>query len=256
MSTPSSNDKKAADGIAGALTRAFITSPLTPLFLIAAFAFGLVALISLPREESINPYVTRELAFHFHYFFMRKFWLAYMAKAVIVFPGGFGTLDEMFELLTLRQTGKADPTPIVLLDAPGGSFWAGLQRFVDEHLRTSGVISEGDFQRVLITDSVQAAVQALTGFYLNYHSLRWVGKRLVLRLKAEPTDAEVDALNAAFADLLAEGRIERRGPLEAEIEDDDELQRPRLVLRLNQFRVGDLHLLIRAVNSLESAPKA
>lgn len=213
--------------------------------------------IRLPFEEKPNAIVGADgRNVTMKYFFTRKLMLVKESMGFVCVPGGFGTLDEMFELLTLQQTGKADPTPIVLLDAPGGSFWAGLQRFVDEHLRTSGVISEGDFQRVVITDSVQAAVQALTGFYLNYHSLRWVGKRLVLRLKAEPTDAEVDALNAAFADLLAEGRIERRGPLEAEIEDDDELQRPRLVLRLNQFRVGDLHLLIRAVNSLESAPKA
>ena len=211
--------------------------------------------IRLPFEEKPNAIVganARNVAMK--YFFTRKLMLVKESSGFVCVPGGFGTLDEMFELLTLQQTGKADPTPIVLLDAPGGTFWAGLRRFVDDHLIPSGVISKGDFDRVLITDSVPAAVDELTGFYRNYDSLRWVGKRLVLRVKAEPTDAEVEALNAAFGDLVTEGGIERRGPLTVEIEDDDELQWPRLVLRLNQFRVGELYRLIRAINTLESAP--
>ncbi len=211
--------------------------------------------IRLPFEEKPNAIVganARNVAMK--YFFTRKLMLVKESSGFVCVPGGFGTLDEMFELLTLQQTGKADPTPIVLLDAPEGTFWSGLRRFVDDHLIPSGVISKGDFDRVLVTDSVTAAVDELTGFYRNYDSLRWVGKRLVLRLKAEPTDAEVQALNAAFGDLVTDGEIERRGPLTVEIEDDDELHRPRLVLRLNQFRVGELHRLIRAINALDSAP--
>ncbi len=213
--------------------------------------------IRLPFEEKPNAIVggnARNVAMK--YFFTRKLMLVKESAGFVCVPGGFGTLDEMFELLTLQQTGKADPTPIVLLDAPGGTFWAGLQRFVDDHLLPSGVISPGDFDRVLVTDSVEAAVDEITGFYRNYHSLRWVGKRLVLRLKAEPTDAEVDELNERFAGLAAEGRIEHRGALTVEREDDDEVDLPRLVLRLNQFRVGELYRLIRAVNALESAPRA
>jgi hypothetical protein len=168
-------------------------------------------------------------------------------------PGGFGTLDEMFELLTLQQTGKAEPTPIVLLDAPGGTFWAGLQRFVDDQLVTSGVISPDDFDRVLVTDSVTAAVAEITEFWRNYDSLRWVGKRLVLRLRNEPTDAELACLNAEFCDLLTEGRIERTAPLRVEREDDDRLDLPRIVMRLDQFRVGRLYRVVRALNALGSA---
>ena len=212
--------------------------------------------IRLPFEEKPNAIVgenARNVAMK--YFFTRKLMLVKESSGFVCVPGGFGTLDEMFELLTLQQTGKADPTPIVLLDAPGGTFWSGLRRFIDDHLRPAGVISEGDFDRVLVTDSVAAAVDELSGFYRNYSSLRWVGKRLVLRLKAEPTDAEVEALTAAFGDLLVEGTIERRGPLRVEIEDEDQLELPRLVLRLNQFRVGELHRLIRAINALASAPK-
>ena len=213
--------------------------------------------IRLPFEEKPNAIVganARNVAMK--YFFTRKLMLVKESQGFVCVPGGFGTLDEMFELLTLQQTGKADPTPIVLLDAPGGTFWSGLRRFVDDHLLPSGVISAGDFDRVVITDSVETAVEALTGFYRNYDSLRWVGKRLVLRLKGEPTDAEVAALNAEFGPLLAEGMIERRGPLTIEREDDDRVDLPRLVLRLDQFRVGELFRLIAAINALESAPAA
>ncbi|WP_347978613.1 TIGR00730 family Rossman fold protein [Microbacterium sp. ProA8] len=212
--------------------------------------------IRLPFEEKPNAIVgenARNVAMK--YFFTRKLMLVKESSGFVCVPGGFGTLDEMFELLTLQQTGKADPTPIVLLDAPGGTFWSGLRRFIDDHLRPGGVISDGDFDRVLVTDSVTEAVEELSGFYRNYSSLRWVGKRLVLRLKAEPTDAEVEALNAAFGDLVIEGAIERRGPLRVEVEDEDQLELPRLVLRLNQFRVGELHRLIRAINALPSAPQ-
>ena len=210
--------------------------------------------IRLPFEEKPNVVVgesARNVAMK--YFFTRKLMLVKESRGFVCVPGGFGTLDEMFELLTLQQTGKADPVPIVLLDAPGGGFWEGLRRFIDDHLLSSGVISDGDFDRVLITDSVTEAVDELTGFYRNYDSLRWVGKRLVLRLRAEPTDEEVAALNEEFAPMLTEGGIERRGPLTIEREDADRVDLPRLVLRLDQFRVGELYRLIRAVNALGSA---
>jgi uncharacterized protein (TIGR00730 family) len=210
--------------------------------------------IRLPFEEKPNAVVganARNVAMK--YFFTRKLMLVKESMGFVCVPGGFGTLDEMFELLTLQQTGKAEPTPIVLLDAPGGTFWAGLRRFVDEQLVASGVISPHDFDRVLVTDSVTAAVREITDFWRNYDSLRWVGKRLVLRLRHEPTEAEVEALNSEFGDMLTEGRIERTAPLRVEREDDDRLDLPRLVLRLDQFRVGRLYRIIRAVNALESA---
>ncbi|QXC62061.1 TIGR00730 family Rossman fold protein [Aquihabitans sp. G128] len=190
------------------------------------------------------------------YFFTRKLMLVKESRGFLSVPGGFGTLDETFELLTLQQTGKAEPTPIVLLDVPGGTFWQGFQRFVDEQLVSIGVVSPDDLDRVLITDSVDAAVAEIVGFWRNYDSLRWVGKRLVLRLRAEPTDAEVGALNEQFGDLLVEGRIERSGPLGPERSSHDQEHLPRLVLSLDQHRVGGLHRLIRAVNALGSAPDA
>jgi len=122
--------------------------------------------IRLPFEEKPNAVIaknSRNVAMK--YFFTRKLMLVKESAAFICVPGGFGTLDEMFELLTLQQTGKAEPTPIVLLDRPGGTFWAGLQRFVDEQLIPGGVVSPDDFDRVLVTDSVDAAVSEITGFY-------------------------------------------------------------------------------------------
>ncbi|MCU4671585.1 TIGR00730 family Rossman fold protein [Microbacterium fluvii] len=211
--------------------------------------------IRLPFEEKPNAVVAaaaRNVAMK--YFFTRKLMLVKESQGFVCVPGGFGTLDELFELLTLQQTGKADPTPIVLLDGPDGTFWQGLRRFADEQLIPSGVISPDDLDRVLLTDSVERAAAEITGFWRNYDSLRWVGKRLVLRLRAEPADAEVEALNERFAGLLVQGRIERRGALRAEREDGDRVELPRLVMHFNRFKVGDLHHLIRAVNALASAP--
>lgn len=186
------------------------------------------------------------------YFFTRKLMLVKESSAFVCMPGGFGTLDEMFELLTLQQTGKSEPRPIVLLDDSGGTFWKGLGRFVDEQLVPARVISPDDFGRVLVTDSVDAAVAEITLFWRNYDSLRWVGDVLVLRLKHEPTDDEVESLNERFGEY-APGGIRRTDPLRAERQDDDRLEFPRLSLRLDQHHVGDLYLLIRAINTLPSA---
>jgi conserved hypothetical protein, DprA/Smf-related, family 2 len=211
--------------------------------------------IRLPFEDKPNAVIgsgANNVAMK--YFFTRKLMLVKESHGFVCVPGGFGTLDEMFELLTLQQTGKAEPTPIVLLDAPGGTFWMGLRRFMDEQLVASGVVSPDDFDRVVVTDSVDAAAAAITDFWRNYDSMRWVGKRLVLRLRAEPTDAELEALNAEFGFLIAEGGIERSAPLRQERDDRDKVDLPRIVLTLDQFRVGSLFRLIRALNALGSAP--
>ena len=218
-------------------------------------AFSIGVSIRLPFEEKPNALIAEsDKVVAMKYFFTRKLMLIKESHGFICVPGGFGTLDELFELLTLQQTGKAEPTPIVLLDAPGGTFWTGFRQYVQDQLIPSGVISPDDLDRVLITDSVTVAADAVTEFWRNYDSLRWVGRRLVLRLRSEPTDAEVDDLNARFGHLLTGGRIERSGPLAAERRDDDRLGLPRLVMEYDQFDVGSLFHLIRAVNALESAP--
>ncbi len=213
--------------------------------------------IRLPFEEKANTIVTEhEHVVAMKYFFTRKLMLMKESRGFICLPGGFGTLDEMFELLTLQQTGKAEPMPIVLLDQPGGTFWRGLERFVQGDLAPAGVISPGDFDRVQITDSVTEAAAVVTGFWRNYDSLRWVGDLLVLRLRAEPTADELAQLNEQFGSLLSAGRIEASGPRPAELADKDRLELPRLALHLDQRTVGGLFRLIGAINRLGSAPAA
>jgi len=210
--------------------------------------------IRLPFEEKPDAVVANDThRVEMKYFFTRKLMLVKESTGFICLPGGFGTLDEMFELLTLQQTGKAEPMPIVLLDEPGGTFWKGLERFIVESLIPAAVISADDFDRVLVTDSAEEAVAEITGFWRNYDSLRWVGDVLVLRLKSTPTDAEVEALNAEFASLLVEGRIELVGALPIEQADHDRVDLPRLSLRLRQREVGGLYRLIDAINALDSA---
>lgn len=187
------------------------------------------------------------------YFFTRKLMLVKESKGFVCLPGGFGTMDETFELLTLQQTGKMEPMPMVLLDRPGGGFWRGFEEFVVGHLERTGVISVGDLDRVLITDSVEAAVTEITGFWRNYESLRWVDEQLVLRLKHAPADAELEELNERFAGLLATGRIERGEPFPVEIADGDALESARLVLSPRHRASGELHRVIRALNELPSA---
>ncbi|WP_433586564.1 TIGR00730 family Rossman fold protein [Microbacterium hydrocarbonoxydans] len=217
-------------------------------------ALSLGVSIRLPFEEKANAVV--EASDHvvaMKYFFTRKLMLMKESRGFICLPGGFGTLDEMFELLTLQQTGKAEPMPIVLLDEQDGRFWKGLKRFIEEDLAPTGVISDGDFDRVVITDSIEAATAEITGFWRNYDSLRWVGQTLVLRLKAEPTDAEIDDLNERFGRMLLSGRIERSEPLAPEVGDLDQLDLPRLALHFDQWQVGNLFRLIGAINALQSA---
>lgn len=189
------------------------------------------------------------------YFFTRKLMLVKESRGFVCLPGGFGTMDEAFELLTLQQTGKMEPVPIVLLDRPGGNYWRHFASFIIEELAGGGYISINDLDRVVITDSAKAATAEIVGFWRNYDSLRWVGDELVLRLNAEPTADEIEHLNANFTGLLETGRIEATGPLDAEVADRDQLDRPRIVFTPRRRAVGELHRLIRALNELGSAPR-
>jgi len=213
--------------------------------------------IRLPFEQGPELFeVNGERLVSMKYFFTRKLMLVKESSGFVCLPGGFGTMDETFELLTLQQTGKMEPMPIVLLDSPGGDFWRGFETFVVDHLERSGVISPGDLDRVLITDSVEDAIAEIIGFWRNYDSLRWVGDVLVLRLRATPSDGEIAALNEEFGYLLERGRLERSDPLPVEVNDDDALDRARIVLVPHHRAAGDFHRLIRALNALPSAVSA
>jgi len=185
------------------------------------------------------------------YFFTRKLMLVKESRGFIAMPGGFGTLDETLELLTLQQTGKAEPTPIVLPDVPGGTYWRGFTTFVRNELASRRLVAPDDLDRVLVTDSVEAAVKEILGFWRNYHSMRWVGPRLIVRTRHELSTEQIAGLNEQFGDRLASGSIERTPPLPPEVSGRDEIDLPRLAMRWQQHHVGDLHHLIRAINAAE-----
>ena len=211
-------------------------------------------LIRLPFEGGANPFILGDdKLIEMKYFFTRKLMLIKESAAFVALPGGFGTLDETFELLTLVQTGKAEPVPIVLLDTPRGSYWEGWQRFVDGEVAGHGMISRHDFALYRITDTVDDAVGEIETFYRNFHSLRYVGDRLVLRLRAAPSRAELGELSAEFADVV-EGHIERSGPFPPEVAGKDHLDLPRVAMRFDRHGFGRLRSLIDALNRLPSAP--
>ena len=206
------------------------------------------------EETTAGPLAGSDRVVAMKYFFTRKLMLMKESSGFVCLPGGFGTQDETFELLTLQQTGKATPAPIVLLDVPGLTYWHGWERFLTDELVDAGWVSPRDTNLFVLTDDIDEAVSAIRGFWRNYESLRWVGGRLVVRLHADPTDAEIAELNERFAGLCVEGRIERTAPLPAEVADDDRLDLPRLVLTFDVRKAGEFRDLIAALNSLESAP--
>jgi len=208
--------------------------------------------IRLPFEQTPNPYVTADRLLTMKYFFTRKLMLMKESHGFVSMPGGFGTLDETFELLTLIQTGKATPAPIVLLDAPGGHFWQGFLDFVREDVATHGYIDDDDLCLFKVTDDVDEAVDELLTFGRNFHSIRWVGDRLVVRLRSAPTDDELASLNQQFADVCVSGSIERTEALPAEVAGADRVELPRVVLRFDSSKAGRLRALLDALNRLES----
>ena len=210
--------------------------------------------IRLPFEEAPSDVIAGDdKVVAMKYFFTRKLMLIKESAAFVCLPGGFGTMDETFELLTLLQTGKASPAPIVLLDIPGGSYWRRWWEYIDAELVTAGLVSPDDEELVLITDDVDAAVAEIDLFHRSYHSIRWAGDQLIVRLRHTPTDDEIVQLNDRFGDLLRGGLIERTEPLPAELSDRDHLELPRLVMRYDPRRAGRLRSLIDALNTLPSA---
>lgn len=212
--------------------------------------------IRLPFEQSANALLgddpTRLV--EMRYFFTRKLMLMKETAGFVVLPGGFGTLDEAFELLTLLQTGKAEPVPLVFLNLPGGTYWQGWERFVTEEVAARGLISEADQHLYRLTDEVDDAAEELKGFYRNYHSRRWVGDVMVLRLKGEPEDLEVAELEERFADITTDGVIRRSKAFAVERSRSDHPDLPRLALRFDRASHGRLRLLIDAINDLPTAP--
>ena len=214
-------------------------------------AFGVS--IRLPFESPSAQFVADDpKLLRFRYFFTRKVTFIKESHGFVLLPGGYGTMDEGFELLTLLQTGKAPPAPIVLLDVPGATYWDGWKTFVEEELLEPGYLSPHDLCFVKITDDIDAVVDELTGFYSNYQSLRFVEGRLVLRMRTAPDDAELETLNREFADLLTRGRIERIDATAAEVDDGDELDLERLLVPFDRRNYARLRELIDRCNGRPS----
>lgn len=218
-------------------------------------SFGLN--IQLPFEQGANTFIEGDpKLIQFKYFFTRKLFFLRESDALALFPGGFGTMDEAFECLTLMQTGKSDLLPLVLVDQPGGDYWHSWSDYIKEHLLKRGLISEDDLNLYTVTDRVDEACETIASFYRVYHSSRYVGERLVIRLNLELSDDAVDSLNAEFSDILVKGTIEKSRALPQEPKGDTS-DLPRLVLYFNQRDLGRLYQMIRVINTLgEDAPEA
>ncbi len=211
-------------------------------------SFG--ANIRLPFEQEPNEFILNDPKLvTFRYFFTRKLIFVKEADAVILFPGGFGTHDEGYEVLTLVQTGKGRPLPIVCLDSPRGTFWKTWNRYVHDHLLRNNLISSDDLSLFKVTTSVEEAVEDIVGFYRVYHSSRLVGRDFVIRLTHPVPAALVQELTRDFADILDGSAIVQSDALPDEREQEPELDAlPRLVCRIVHGRAGRLRQLIDRLN--------
>jgi uncharacterized protein (TIGR00730 family) len=205
--------------------------------------------IRLPFEQEPNEFIIKDPKLTtFRYFFTRKLMFIKEADAAALFPGGFGTLDEGYECLTLVQTGKTKPMPIVFVDSPRGTYWKTWKRYVEDHLLRQKLISQDDLALFKVTTSVEEAVAEITSFYRVYHSSRTVGRNLVVRLNKPLEEKLVASLGRDFADILVGADVVQTRAL-AEEEDEPELDAlPRLVLPFNRTRFGRLRQLIDRVN--------
>jgi uncharacterized protein (TIGR00730 family) len=206
--------------------------------------------INLPFEQSANPVILGDpKLMSFKYFFTRKLFFLKEAHAVVLFPGGFGTHDEGFETITLLQTGKNHPMPIVLLDAPRGTYWKTWQRYVEDHILRRSMISPPDLGLYKVTDSIDEAIDEITTFYRVYHSSRYVRESLVLRLHRKLPDPFVAELNEEFRDIIVSGKLTQRKAYPTERDDPAVMHLPRLAFRFDRSKYGRLRAMIDRINA-------
>lgn len=211
-------------------------------------SFGLN--IRLPFEQQANEVIEGDpKLINFNYFFDRKLNFVKESHAFALFPGGFGTMDETFEILTLMQTGKARIIPIVLLDRPDGTYWETWMRFLSEHLFKLDLVCRDDFSFFKIAHNVDEAVQEILQFYKIYHSARWVGEQLVIRICHPLSKSAVADLNKNFADLIREGSIIQGNALRQEKNEPEIWELPRLILIPHRNNFGRFRQLIDAINA-------
>jgi uncharacterized protein (TIGR00730 family) len=207
--------------------------------------------IRLPFEQQSNPVLEgnpRNIIYK--YFFNRKVAFLKEADAVALFPGGFGTLDEIMETLTLVQTGKRNPMPLILIDEPGGTYWSRWVTFFEKELLAQGYIGERDFKLFERVDAVDDALMRIENFYHRYHSLRYVGERLVIRLASDMDERRIGEIKNHFSDILTgQGDLFLSGPQPEEADEPEIGHLPRLVLDFNRQDFGRLRELIDVINS-------
>lgn len=205
--------------------------------------------IMLPFEQESNYVISGDdKLINLRYFFTRKLLFVKEVHAVVLFPGGFGTQDEGFETLTLVQTGKRDPMPIVCVDEPGGEYWSRWLQYIKEVLLSNQLISPEDLSLFKVTDDVDEAVEEVMRFYSVYHSMRYVRGKLVLRLHKEPDEELIERLNGEFADVLESGTIEKVAVHKLEADDEHIKDLPRLAFRFNRQNNGRLRQMIDMIN--------
>ena len=213
-----------------------------------AHSFGLN--IRLPSEQRANEVIEGDpKLINLNYFFTRKLTFVKEAHAFALFPGGFGTLDETFEVLTLMQTGKSRVIPVVLLDRPRGNYWETWMKFLTGQLLDLGFISPEDFSFFKIMHNAREAVAEILQFYKIFHSARWVGKRLVIRISYRLSKNAIVDLNKKFADIVESGEIVQDVALRQEKNEPEIWDLPRLIFTLDRNRFGRLRQLIDALNS-------
>lgn len=205
--------------------------------------------IRLPFESGANSIIADDdKHVSMKYFFTRKLMLIKESQAFVCLPGGVGTLDETFELLTLTQTGKGVPVPIVLLDEPGDPYWESIDELMAQLVRR-GLVSAGDRSLYTITDSCDEACRIVTEFYANYNSIRFFGDELIMRMRQAPNDAQLAKLNVDFAQLVESGEIVRAGAHRTEVRDNDKLDFERISFNFTKHGYGDLIRMIGVLNS-------
>ncbi len=205
--------------------------------------------ILLPFEQSANTTIAGDpKLIHLKYFFTRKLLFVKESDAVALFPGGFGTLDEGFEALTLVQTGKSHMFPIVMVDEPGGTYWQRWLDYVKNSLLGLKLISPADLALFKVTDSVDEAIQEILGFYRVYHSMRFVRRELVLRLQKPLSEALLGKIRSEFRDILKSGTFEQSGALPEEADDPHLAHMTRLRFHFDRHSMGRLRMLIDTIN--------
>ena len=206
--------------------------------------------IRLPWEQSANPIIREDKKLAtFKYFFTRKLIFIRHSDAIALFPGGFGTMDEGYEALTLMQTGKSQLMPLVLMDRPGGTYWKTWDKHVREHLLRDALISPDDLHLYQITDNTDEAVKIITRFYRNFHSTRFVNELFVIRLKHAPSDTAIAALNEDFTDIIIGQPVHRVEASPEEREDEDHVDLPRIAFEFNRRDYGRLRQLVDVLNA-------